>query len=375
MNLHPDDFLFFNEVAGAMRRVARHYELPLRSVTAYPMPLKDMADRLGDCTGSGDIRLVMRATVDGVFVDEPRSPQLVWDTAAHELAHLRHMNHGVAFQELRLELITALTNQQVDHRDKVLARLVKMRASRDGEAKLGNAEAAEAFASVINRMLLENELSPSDIDYARTADNDPVIEVRVNLGAYKIAAKHSRVAWQESLARIVAQAHLCTFLIQTSTNNITFVGTRSHATVAEYAFGTLVPATDTMSLAAAHKYRTGMRKQHHATGASPSEWLGFRESWLNGFIGRIAERFKEAREAAVAEAPEGPSTALIRLDGALIKTRTYIDNKFKGRRGASALNQVRSNHSDGVRSGRAAADRVVLGRRGLTGSSNRKMLT
>ncbi len=32
MMLHPDDVLFFHEVANAVRNVARQYQLPLRDV-------------------------------------------------------------------------------------------------------------------------------------------------------------------------------------------------------------------------------------------------------------------------------------------------------------------------------------------------------
>jgi hypothetical protein len=372
LNLHPDDLLFFNEVAAAMRRVAARYELPLRTVSAFPMPASGMAGCKGDCaTWSGDIRLVMRCTVDGVFCDEPRTPSEVWETAAHELSHLRHPNHGAAFQSFRLELSQALKNQQEDHKEKVLARLVKMQASRDGEAVLGNSEAAEAFAAAINRMLLEHELSPSDIDYARATDKDPVIEIQAKLLTYGIDVKKQRIAWQESLARIVAKAHLCTFLIRRGSNEIFFVGTKSHATVAEYAYGTLVPAAEKMSTKAKYAYgHECFKRDGHWKGVN-----GFREAWLAAFIDRIGERFEEARRAAVATAPEGSSVALMRLDGALIKARKYTDDKFQGRRGVSALNSMRVNSNlEGGRRGRAAADAMTIGRRGVSGASDRKRI-
>lgn len=384
LNLHPDDVLFFNDVRDAMKTVAKQYQLPLRSITPLAMPQAGMADRMGQCSYSGDIQIVLRCTVDGQFVDDPMSPTEVWDTAAHELAHLRHMNHGVAFQEFRLELVQALQNKVGDHREKVLARLVKMQAARDGEAALGNGAAAEAFASAINRMLIEHELNPSDVDYARAADKDPVIELRVNLGAYKIDEKKVRIAWQESLARVVAKSHLCTFLLRSGSNQIWFVGTKSHATVAEYAYGTLLPAAVKMCEEAYHQYGLEGAQQLKADAEAAGKgvdfkktWTarepGFKESWLTAFIQRIAERFDEARQAAVAEAPEGASVALVRLDGALVKVKTYIDDKFKKRRGASPLSGLTANHSVGVARGRAAANAMTIGRRGVTTSTTRQL--
>lgn len=373
MNLHPDDLLFFNEVRTAMLLVASDYKLPLRSVEPMTMPEDGMADKLGFCTGSGNIAIVLRCTVDGAFVEEPISPAEVWDTAAHELAHLRHQNHGMDFQTFRLELLQAVRNQQEDYREKIIAKVVKMQAARDGEAALGNSEAAEAFATAINRMLNDHELSPSDIDYARGADRDPVIEIPVDLKKYNIETKKSRVAWQETLARVVAKAHLCTFLIRTGSNTIIFVGTKSHATVAEYAFGTLVPAAEKMSLAARHIYWREMRVKYNVPAnksiSGIKEMFGFREAWLDSFIRRIGERFDEARSAAVAEAPIGSTQALIRLDGALIKTRKYIDDKFTSKRRVAALNSRGTNHSEGRERGRAAADQMAIGRKGVAGNS------
>ena len=360
--LHPDDVMFFHEVHAAMRRVAKAYKLPLKSVVPMTMPERGMADRLGDCSQSGDIRIVMRCTIDDEFCTAPLSPNEVWDTAAHELSHLKHANHGAAFKEFAVELLGAIENQTMDHREKVLARLVKMQAARDGEAKIGNAEAADAFATAINRMLIEHELQPSDVDYAQGTDRDPVIEVPVNLKAYSIVEKRTRIAWQETLARVVARAHLCTFLLRSGSNQIWFVGTKSHAVVAEYAYGTLVPAAVAMCNQAYHDY--GLE------GSVDGRWRarepGFNEAWLHAFIERIAQRFNDARAAVVAEAPEGASVALVRLDGALVKVNAYIDDKFKKRRGAVvALASLRSGNAEGARREREAADTIRIGRRGV----------
>lgn len=372
-HLHPDDVLFFNEVRTAMMKVARSYGLAVRSIEPLAMPEAGMAGRLGDCDASGAIRLVMRATVNGEWCAEPRTPELVWRTAAHELAHLRHFNHGVGHHEFTTELHEALDNLRENHQEKVLRRLVKMQAQREDAARRaeesGSEEAsaeAEAFASAINRMLIEHELSPSDIDYAHAASQDPVIEVRVDLTKYRIEKVSQRVAWQETLARVVASAHLCSYLIMLKTNNITFVGTRSHAMVAEYVYGVLVASATKMSERARTKFRNDLRKK---LGIGPgrsiptAESKGYRESWLGAFIDRIEERLKEARAAAVTAAPEGSSVALVRLDGALVKVRRYIDDKFTARRRtASSLHGHRGSNAAGRMDGRAAANAVTIGK-------------
>lgn len=364
--LHPDDVLFFAEVTDVMRRVANHYDLPLTGVQPLPMPRAGMSDRWGDCNGSGLIRLVMRCTVDGHFCEEPCSPEEIWKTAAHELAHLRHLNHGAEFQAFRVEMEEAVSNFRVDHRQKVIDRLVKMQASRDSEAQLGNTAAAEAFAAAINRMLIEHELQPSDLDYARATDSDPVIEVEVNLSTYNIPLKKTRIAWQETLAGIVANAHLCKFLLLTGSNRIIFVGTKSHATVAEYAFGTLVHAAIHLSNEAYHQYGLESIPEF---GKWKAKEPGFREAWLAAFCQRIRERMDEARKVAVAQAeadvPGGSSTALIRLNGALLKAKQYIDDKYsKGK--ASALSSFGGRNEAGRERGRAAADSMAIGRKALT---------
>lgn len=375
--IHPDDILLFQEVSKVARQVARHYELPLRSIEGFPMPKKDMADWMGDCSHTGVIRIVLRCTVDGEWCDAPLSPPEVWDTVAHELAHLRYMDHGEEFWKFQVELKQAVSNKKVDHRDKVLERLVKLQNSREGEARLGNTEAAESFAAAINKMLIENELEPSAIDYARSMDHDPVIEMKVNWAQHmrpgddpkKFQPGKKRIAWQESLARIVSRAHLCQFLISGHSDTIWFVGTKSHATVAEYVYTTLVLATYDMVTEATNIYKRRCKRE-----GSPEKAIGFRDSWLSAFILRIAERFEDARKAAVTHAavdvPGGETQALMRLSGALTKAQKYIDDKFRaGHHSLAALQGPRGYNNDGRQAGRAAADKMAIGRRGVNPSS------
>lgn len=387
-HLHPADQPLFLRIASAMRSVAKWYDLPLASISGHPDG-SYTASPLGDCSSHGRIRLVMRGKLaDGSWDVEPRREADVWGTAAHELAHLRHMNHGVAFHDFEMEMQTALANQQRDHREKVIERLVKMQAQRDSEHKLGNLDAAETFAAAINKMLLEYELDPSDLDYARTADDDPVVEIKVDFKLYQIDEKKSRIAWQESLARLVARAHLCKFLLRTGSNQIWFVGTRSHATVAEYVYGTLVPVVATMAQRDCWRARAEAYRQHgqrvegrciQLTREVSEQLRGFQAAWLEAFLTRISERFDEARrqavETATADGVTTSSTALVRLSGALVKAQTYIDEKFQVKRKyANPLSQVTGNNSLGKQMGRAAADKLNIGRRGIESTGPVKRL-
>jgi hypothetical protein len=366
--IHPDDVLFFEEVRQVMFRVAGKYKLPIRTVTPHPKPEYATAP-LGDCSRSGDIRLTMRGMTAGTWDTSPRRIQDVWDTAAHELAHLRHHNHGVAFQEFEEEMQEAVNNQTVDHREKVLRRLVKMQAQRDSEAKLGNIHAADAFAAAVNRMMLENELRPSDLDYQRAKTDDPVIQLLVDRYKHGLERKNTRVAWEETLARVVARAHLCQFLIRTGSNDVWFVGTKSHATVAEYVYAVLIREASQLADKEYVKFFHKAKAEGDVTRAR-----GFRAAWLDSFVQRVHERLEAERTAAVkvaaADVPGGESVALMRIDQALVKVRDYISKFQKKRRYASALNGGRAGHAEGRAWGRAAADRMAIGRKGVASGAS-----
>ncbi|MES2360014.1 MAG: hypothetical protein V4529_16865 [Gemmatimonadota bacterium] len=246
--------------------------------------------------------------------------------------------------------------------DKILDKLSKLKASREGEAALGNSAAAEAFAEAISRLLLQHELSEADIPIGGVKD-EPIVEQLVDLSAYGIKRNHARIGWQEALARIVAPAHLCRFLVHSGSNFITFVGTREHVVVAEYAYGVLAAAADRMSFAAREQW------WKDECGGQHLESNGFRASWLSGFVQRIAERFREARKREVEQAANS-STALMRLDGVLARAQRHVDEKYKRKTAAASTGGA---NAAGYRAGRDAADSMKIGQRGV-GSNNSKQI-
>ena len=240
--------------------------------------------------------------------------------------------------------------------DKVLDKLAKLRAARDGEAQLGNTAAAEAFAGMINTLLLKHELS--ELDIPLNVVEDPIIELMVDQRAHGIKFSGVRVGWQEVLAQIVAKAHMCKILVHPRTNFITLVGTKTNTTVAEYAYGVLVTAADKMANRARQTYWNEHRND------PDFESGNYRQAWLTGFIQRIAERFEEARRQEV-QASSNSSTALVRLNQQLVRAQAHIDEKYKKK--ASTVH-LQTGLRSAKEAGRKAADDMAIGRKGVKGS-------
>lgn len=249
--------------------------------------------------------------------------------------------------------------------DKILDKLSKLKAMQESEAAIGNAAAAEAFASMINTMLLKHNLSMSEVPQGGIAKEEDIVEVPANLAAYGIKMVNTRIGWQEQLARIVAKAHLCKFLVAKGTNKVWFVGTQSNATVAEYAYGVLARAADTMSMAAREQWwKNECGGKHLRSG-------NYRAAWLHGFIERIAERFADAQRREV-QATGNASTALIVLNRALVRAEDYVEAKFKGKKPLQSASMSTGNW-DGRAAGRAAADKVQLNK-GLNANAGPKQI-
>lgn len=241
---------------------------------------------------------------------------------------------------------------------KILDKLSKLKAAQHGEAALGNSAAAEAFASAINRLLLEYELSEADIPIGGIKD-DPIIEQIFDPQVHEMKRSCVRIGWQESLAGVVARAHLCKLLVTAGSNFITFVGTKSHVAVAEYAYAVLARSADQMSAEARERW------WKEECGGKHLESNGFRGSWLEGFIGRIAERFEEAKKKET-QATGNETMALMRLSNAMTRASDYVAEKYKTKiRSASTGGQ----NYDGYRAGRKAADAMNIGQRGVEGST------
>lgn len=159
-------------------------------------------------------------------------------------------------------------------------------------------------------------------------------------------------------------ANCCRIVVQTRSNNVWFVGTEAHARIAEFTYVTLVRAAEQLATEAYDAFFKECRLDGDVTRAR-----GFRSAWLRSFVYRISERLQESRrqtiESAAALAPEAQraditQSALVRLDRAKKRVDDFIENEYKKK--ASAIMGRDSWHDEGSRRGRAAADRVQIGK-------------
>lgn len=249
--------------------------------------------------------------------------------------------------------------------EKVLDKLAKLKKAAESEAHLGNTAAAEAFAEAINRLLIQHELSAQDIPSGVQPD-EPIIKLQFDHSTYGIKPVSTRVGWQEILAIIVAEAHLCKILVHTRSNHITFVGTHVHTVYAAHAYGVLVSAATRMSKEARDAYWREKRNDPNFIAGN------YRAAWLTGFIGRIQQRLAAARAAEVQASGVAQSTALVRLDQALVRAQEFLD---QGKYKQSAPVHLQDGCYEGRVAGWKAADAIPLGQKGVETTGTQKRIS
>lgn len=80
------------------QRIARRFRLQYKEIAAERA---DVKRRYGVCYADGSIRIRLRHTLTGRSL---KYSSLV-NTLCHELAHLRHFNHGLRFRAFYCELL------------------------------------------------------------------------------------------------------------------------------------------------------------------------------------------------------------------------------------------------------------------------------
>lgn len=253
----------------------------------------------------------------------------------------------------------------------LLDKLKKIKDHADSAKAIGNEAEAQVFAAKLQELLLRHKLEMTDINYAKEMQSEPIIEHCPDIAyvwnaagnnrkrVYKdfpdIEVKEQRCAWGEQLAAVIAEFNSCRILVSTGWSLIHFVGHKSNVAICEYLFLTLFRAAEKMSVTAAKKFRAEQRKLNGGAGNTPA---GYRESWLEGFITRIAQRLRDERDA-FGKSEANASTALVRVNREALAVKNYMEEK-KGTKTAKAIGGRSNFNSDGYADGKRAANDVNL---------------
>lgn len=251
-----------------------------------------------------------------------------------------------------------------DQQEKVIDKLKKIKAMADGAAAIGSEAEAQAFAEMLQRMLLAHKLEMTDIEFAKMEQDEPVIQRDMVYPPNPEAARQygnvrkTRVAWMERLAGVIARAHFCSIVVYKGTSRLALIGRPDDIMVAEYMIIVLQRAADRLGYLAKQTYK----KELADAGKSVDLAKGFRESWVTAFTARLADRYEAERRAQT-----GQSTALVRVNKADAAVKDFIrQQRERGRLGKSSSLQGRAaHHHVGHERGRAAADAVDLRANGL----------
>jgi hypothetical protein len=249
-----------------------------------------------------------------------------------------------------------------------LDKLAKLKRHADSAAEIGSLAEAEAFAALFQRMLLKHKLEATDLEFAQEARDEPVGRHPIDYDKYPdVKVRATRVEWIEKLAGVVARAHFCQILVHPRSSQITLLGRRSDAAVAEYMIITLQRAAERLATAEYTVFTNMVVKQcavclrdqrdSHPGHVFTPNWQrarGFKAAFLQSFIVRLHERYRAERAAAATSS----STALVRLNTAEAAVSDFLKREGYGK--ATKLARSVSQNLDGHRRGRAAADRVNL---------------
>lgn len=245
---------------------------------------------------------------------------------------------------------------------KILDKLTKIKAHMESAAKIGNEAEAQAFAAAMSRIMMEHEISMTDIEVSSRDASEPVESYYIDYNKYGKGEqpKKARVNWRESLAGIIADAHFCRILVHRKSSRITLVGRRSDCEVAEYMIITLTRLLEKMSNSEWGKEwrRMGGQESKERNKEVRMELSGFETAYRTAFIARLRHRYETERKTVKQENTSN-SMALVRIDKRIAEVNAHVESMKLGT--SKALTSAKSQNALGWRRGTEAADRLNLG--------------
>lgn len=257
--------------------------------------------------------------------------------------------------------------------DKLLNKLAGLKRMAEGAAAIGSEAEAQAFAEMLQKLLLDHDLEMSDLEFAEMA-KEKIEDSYLNFSQHGIKAKKTRTAWMEKLSAIICRSNFCRIIVQPKSSNIWIVGRREHRAVAEFMVVTLTRAViDISKKEYAKFYYECIRQDGH-----PERARGFKDAFTTGFLYRLFQRLEERKNAA----SDANAIALMRLN----REDAAVEQEMQRRRELNkddpsatfkkkALKVAEPENLEGLKRGVKAADGIDLGGRAIesTGTTQRRL--
>lgn len=222
-------------------------------------------------------------------------------------------------------------NNETKQRKQIIDLVQKLHRHAESAEKIGSIHEANVFASKVQKLLMEYELSMEDVIGKK---EEKILQHLVDWKKWGFKQKNARCAWIESLAWVITKAYSCKFLVCPGSNRIYLVGHESSIETAEYALVTLVKTIDALSV------KTYMHKAYE-TGKKGEKMLpGYRTSWIQGFITAIHEHFTEERKRQQTVPGSDDCRALIILDNKLTLVEEYLKTKHTKKIAPLTVNRI-----------------------------------
>lgn len=246
--------------------------------------------------------------------------------------------------------------------ERIIDKVRKLQAHADSAAEIGSEEEAQAFAAKVQELLTAYKLSAHDVGRP-DAPKEDINTTYFGWTDIGLKVRNVRVGWAERLARNVAHAYYCEFVISSYGGRIGFyVGRETDREVAVFMFITLARFLDKI----ANKEGKLHHLQQWKAAGSPANWSlpehlsGFRAGFRMGFINRLWERFEDEVRPKVDPAANTHTQAIVLLRrDALAKAKDWMKDNLTLHR-CSSVGLGDTSNADGQARGRAAADDVNL---------------
>tara|TARA_R100001594_G_scaffold127174_1_gene164754 strand:+ start:111 stop:929 length:819 start_codon:yes stop_codon:yes gene_type:complete len=231
--------------------------------------------------------------------------------------------------------------------------------------KIGNQAEAEAFMKKLNALCLKHKISMASVD-AHDPENldESITSEMVDRVENGLPIQRKAQKWIWELARHIAKANNCHYLVQNGSNAIWFVGRDQDRRFAIYMFSycyktLLIDCQKEYDKTYNHFYSMGMQDQVK----------GFAASFKTGFVNAIGKRLREVKEE-VRQTTDEETFALI-TTGQLVAVNEFMNTMRTGK--ANNLGGSSSHNEHGYASGKKAGSKVSLAKGSVTSGTPKQL--